>query len=104
MNSEQLRIMQELEIQKPDKTDMKASKVVHDILELQEMPGWKVLVQDLGGIKDGLMKALLDAKTLGEARMLQVRIKDIDLFMNTPTKYIKQSKTYLNRRDKWQKK
>jgi hypothetical protein len=31
------------------------------MLELQGMPGWKLLVQDIGGIRDGLMKALLDA-------------------------------------------
>ena len=104
MNSEQLRVMQEFDVPNVDKAEVKVSKVAHDILELQEMPGWKVLVQDLGGIKDGLMMALLDAKTLKETQVLQVRIKDIDLFMNTPTKYIKQSKTYLNRRDKWQKK
>lgn len=104
MNSEQLRVIQEFNIPKPDKAEFRASQVINDIQELVESKGWQILKKDLGGIRDGLINALLDAKTLKEAQALQARIKNLDLFMNIPKKYLSQSKTYLNRRSKWQKK
>jgi hypothetical protein len=104
MNSEDFKIIDEFAYQPPDMAEVKVGKVETQIRELQDMPGWKLLVQDLGGIKDNLTKALLEAQTLKEVYLLQGRIKNIDLFINTPKKYISQSKTYLNRRTKWQKK
>ena len=103
MNSEQLQVIEGLEIEQKDQSDNKASKVVHDMLELQEMPGWKLLAVDLTNFKEGLIKTLLEVKTLKETQYLQGRIKNIDLFINTPAKYINQSKSYLNRRDKWKR-
>jgi|WetSurMetagenome_2_1015567.scaffolds.fasta_scaffold210359_3 hypothetical protein len=109
MNSETLQEINQQELVKQKLNDIEEHTLqkANVLQDFDQHKGWLILVNELQEFKNKLQTELANQSicdNLTKIRTRQTLISAIDLFIQTPKKFVMMKSNILNRRHKWQTK